>query len=198
MELSSSEFKFSLTLGRRIVFESFPPFIFRSVLGMELKRIACIFKKKRCENCDLKFQCAYSKIFESPLHKNSEILKGRNYASHPFVLSTDITMKKKVEKLTLSIKLIGDAIEYISYLYYALKEAGERVIFKARFPFKISNVTCNGNSRLSSEDKLNIPKYKKSWTLGKYISEKTEENIFINFKSTAKLKTSGRYSCYVS
>ena len=193
MEINYKKFFFSLEFNRKIFFESFPPFIFRSVLGMELKKLTCILKKNKCENCDLRFQCAYSKIFESPLKENSEVLKGRNYASHPFVLSTDISAGRKTDKLQLSVTLIGNSIGNIPYIYYALKSAGKKGIFKNRIPFEISDVTNDSNSILTSDNNLSIDSHKNVWKLNKNIKTKLRKHILINFRSPFRIKIGGRY-----
>ncbi len=193
MEIENRCFTFRICLEKKILFDIFPSFIFRSVIGMELKRIACISIGKRCDNCDLKFQCAYSKIFESPVKKNSEILNGRNYASHPFVLSADISEGDKTKELDLNLNLFGNAVEYMPYIYYAVKSAGKKGIFKSRIPFEISDVTYGGISIIASEDKLSIPSEKRIWKLDDDTRSKFKKHILINFQSPFRIKIGGRY-----
>ncbi len=193
MELNYQCYSFEVVFRKKVLFDIFPPFIFRSVLGMELKKLACILRKNKCENCELKFQCVYSKIFESPLPENSEILKGRNYASHPFVMTTDISEGSKTDKIVLKITLIGEAVQYIPYIYIALKKAGENGIFKNRIPFLIKDVTVDDDSILLSEEKLKIPNENKKWILNKDYSGKIKENILLNFKSPIRIKIGGKY-----
>ncbi|MGI6394240.1 MAG: hypothetical protein ACOX2F_05860 [bacterium] len=99
MKIIYSSFKFVLKPKSPLKFETMPEFLFRSVLGMELKNLSCLFKKRKCQECDLKFQCAYSVIFESPVEKDNPVLQGRNYASHSFIFSIENNEKTESSRL---------------------------------------------------------------------------------------------------
>jgi len=182
---------FSIQFAKPVVFENFSVFLFRSLLGKELFRLICPFKKKICDSCSLRFKCAYSYVFESPVTKDNPILFGRNFASHPFVMSTDVGVNKSTETLKLTMLLIGDAAEYIPIIFWSLIRAGQHGIFKARVPFKINALFINGQSAYDGE-KLSMPKEKHCWTLNES-PEQRKGQLFLEFLTPVRFKKDGRY-----
>ncbi|MFQ3621724.1 MAG: hypothetical protein SNJ78_12375, partial [Spirochaetales bacterium] len=131
-----------LYLQQTVTFPTLPTFLFRSILGKELRRLACIFRGRPCTECSLKYTCAYSWIFETPLENQPEVLEGRERGSHPFLVAVDAAPGEERTQLTLTLTLVGKAVEYYPYLYYTLRKAGEIGILRDRVPFEIAELTC--------------------------------------------------------
>ncbi len=191
VELRFHILEMTLRFERPVILRTYPSFYFRSLLGKELFRLICPFRKKMCESCTLRFKCAYSFIFESPITRDNPVLYGRNFASHPFVLETDIDTRKTIEVLTLRITLIGQAKEYIPIVFWSLVKAGENGIFKSKVRYQISDLKINGQNSFADE-RLKLPKNCLSWKL-------EEDNIlkngklFLEFLTPMRFKKNGKY-----
>jgi len=181
-----------LSFEKNIQFKNLPTFYFRSILGNELHRLVCLFKQRSCSSCALRFQCAYSYIFESPLPHENPVLKGRNYASHPFVLFTDAVPNTSVNKINLSITLIGESRKFLPLIYLAIKNGGERGIFKARVKYEIKDVYIDEFIGINEDGQIIIPPKTKAWTLKNEDSEIKRGKVFIEFLSPFRYKKNGR------
>jgi CRISPR-associated endoribonuclease Cas6 len=163
-------------------------------MGNELRKFACILKTKECEECPLKFQCAYSYIFETPIEKNNELLSGRNKASHPFILNSKEDINREFNELNFNLTLFGRGIDYFPYIFYAFLKAGEKGVFKRRYLYVISKVESDGvlvND--GSNDYLEIPN-RKFWEIDMNTERKTSGKVILTFLTPFRLKKQGRYN----
>jgi hypothetical protein len=173
-------------------FDTMPEFLFRSVIGMELKNLSCLFRKRKCEECDLKFQCAYSVIFESPINKDNPILKGRNFASHPFIISIENNEKPSFDMISMNITLLGKAIDYFPYLFYSVSKGGESGIGRDRVKYSIESVK-HEKKEILKNGSLEISGNKKEWIAGANSGRGAKKNYLVEFVSPLRLKKHGKY-----
>lgn len=194
MHLSYIGIDLSIDFDEPVRFRTFPTFIFRSLLGKELRKLTCLFRGRNCAECPLRFTCAYGSIFESHIRKNNEILEGRDRASHPFILYCDAPVDQPVKNTSLNITLIGKAVEYLPYIYYSLEKAGKIGIFRNRVPFSIDNARVNGTSLIESDDhSLNMNFERSVWqTTGEHSS--MPGGVGIRFLSPVRMKIGGAYT----
>ncbi|MFQ5561692.1 MAG: hypothetical protein ACE5FU_14075, partial [Nitrospinota bacterium] len=188
--LPFNKYSFLFDLEREIQFATFPSFIFRALLGKELRDIVCIFKYKECSMCDLGRQCAYSYIFETHVEKDNNALKGRNRASHPFVIS-GITLNKK--RVKLDLLLLGKGIDFFPYLFFALKKGGDKGLFRERIRYTVADVTLHGKSIINEDSTLNLDQEKSEWKLNSNTEKREAKRINIFFKTPFRLKKGGKY-----
>lgn len=125
MEISYQTFDFFIKFSGDVFTDKYPSFVLRGVFGKNLKEFACILKGKPCEICPLKFQCAYSFIFESPIKKDNDILTGRDRATHPFTLSCLEDFGIHTDSLNFRLSLFGRGIDYFPYIYYTFLKGEE-------------------------------------------------------------------------
>ena len=184
-----------------VIFPTLPTFLFRSILGKELRRLVCIFRGRPCGECGLKFTCAYSWMFETPIAKETPVLEGRDRASHPFLLATDAVVRKEVQTITLTITVMGKAIEYYPYIFYALKKAGKIGILRERTPFEIKNILCEGQSILQQADSIHPSWGIKQWSLrseqqntNPKNSDPLEASVMVHIDSPLRLRVNGKYT----
>ncbi len=190
MQVNYSTFDLTMVLDSEINFSTMPEFIFRSIIGNELRQLNCLFKTKKCEECSLRFQCAYSIIFESPIEKESNVLQGRNYASHPFLLRK---INCKEREIVLRLTLIGKAVDYFPYIFYAITKGGESGLFKERIKYLITSVKSAGVELLTEKGEIKAGE-KLLFAIGN-LSEKNEEmEALIKFMTPCRLKINGRYT----
>ena len=193
MKIAFQKYKFKIKLREKTKPDIYPSFVFRSILGKELKNMSCLFKGRKCELCDLQMQCAYSFIFETPVDKNNEFLKGRNRASHPFILSIPEALNKEIEEINLELTLLGRSIDYLPYIYHSLKRAEKNGIFRSRVPFKIEDVSIDNKSILERDDKIEIINENKFWMLDNENGIHSKKQCSIQFVSPLRVKKKGRY-----
>jgi len=192
MKINYSAFNLIIKPENPLIFDTMPEFLFRSVIGMELKNLSCLFKKRKCEECDLRFQCAYSVIFESPINKDNTILEGRNYASHPFVLSVENNEKTTFDKIDLNLTLIGKAIDYLPYLFYAVSKGGESGIGKERIKYSVESIKHEENEILK-DGQLSTDINRKEWIAGVNSGKGAKKKYLIEFVSPLRFKKDGKY-----
>ena len=106
--------------------------IFRGQFGYLLRHIACIGDTGQCQQkCQHTDRCVYSKCFETPVPKDSPILRGQPYAPHPFILQPPHTTKKEYtpdDTFNCNITLIGEAINLLPWIVLTFHEMGKRRI----------------------------------------------------------------------
>ncbi|HOV63618.1 MAG TPA: CRISPR system precrRNA processing endoribonuclease RAMP protein Cas6 [Spirochaetia bacterium] len=185
--------EFQLSFSSEIDFAVHPIFILRSVLGKELHHLVCLFRERQCRNCSLKYTCAYSWLFETPIQKTTDILPGRDRASHPFFLATNITIGEAAKDIRLHITLVGKAIEYLPYLYYALIRAGKSGVFKERVTFAIEDVKVKGTSIIDGDESIDTSFGIETWQSGTNDNRGEEEEIRIQLITPLRMKLDGRY-----
>ena len=172
-----------------------PQFVFRSVIGLALRRLTCALKlQQSCSGCMLNESCVYSVFFETNINKEISSLPGRNKAVHPFVFDIEsVSENDAVVKITF----IGKAVNYIPYVNLALEKAGENGIGRNRAKFSIASITTYAgvfSSSIREIEKLCLSwpgetGRPKSLTLltptrikesGKYLSTVTLNSLLIN------------------
>jgi hypothetical protein len=193
MILKYQKFFIEIEFEEELYFSVYPTFLFRSLLGKELRNLSCLFKDRKCEDCDLKYQCAYSKLFETPIPKDSNTLNGRNFAPHPIILFCNAKYKEKNSKAILEVILIGDAINYLPYVFYAFKKAGEIGIEKNRVKYQIKDVFTK-NMSILRENQINTDFEIENWSFPSEIGELQTNKKIINFVTPLRLKIEGKFS----
>lgn len=115
-----------------------PAFVFRSVIGLALRRLTCALRlQESCQDCMVRESCVYSVFFETNIGKDTLSLPGRDKAVHPFVLDiVSLTENGAV----INITFIGRAVNYIPYLNIALVNAGELGLGRNRAPFEVTGI----------------------------------------------------------
>lgn len=193
MNIQYNTYSIILKIEKEVSFPMLPSFLFRSIMGNELRKLTCLFKKRSCEDCDLKFQCPYSFVFETPIKKDTSFLSGRNIATHPFVISTDVGIKEKATDLTLSITLIGKAVDYFPYIFYAFKQAGEEGILRDRIKYAIRDIKLHDKSILQSDGSIDINNETEHFSVDTSLRGKRSQQIVIQAKTPIRMKAQGKY-----
>ncbi len=115
-----------------------PAFVFRSVMGLALRRLTCALRlQESCHDCMVRESCVYSVFFETNIGKDTLSLPGRDKAVHPFVLDI-VSMTEN--GAVINITFIGRAVNYIPYVNIALANAGELGVGRNRAPFEVTGI----------------------------------------------------------
>lgn len=168
------------------VWRNRPSFVFRSVLGLALKRLTCALKlQDKCADCMVKSSCVYSVFFETNIDKDIQALPGRDRAVHPFVV--DIVSLNEKEAV-LVITFIGLAINYIPYINIALENAGELGIGKNRAKFTVEAISANGEKFVPSV--RIIEKQCLNWPSKDNLSK---QPVAVKLVTPCRIKKQGKY-----
>ena len=127
-----ARYRFTYTVQEPLKMPTYKGNVFRSRFGYILRYIACIGDEDECQiTCQQPNKCVYSKCFETPVPKDSQILRGQPYAPHPFILQPLHTGKLEYvsgDTFTCNIILIGDAINLLPWIVLTFHEMGKRRI----------------------------------------------------------------------
>ena len=127
-----ARYRLTFTVQEPLKMPTYKGNIFRGRFGYLLRYIACIGDAGQCEKkCQYADRCVYSKCFETPVPKDSPMLRGQPFAPHPFVLQPPHTTKKEYvpdNTFTCNITLIGEAIELLPWIVLTFHEMGRRRI----------------------------------------------------------------------
>lgn len=190
--LEYSKIEVQLELEKELKFTTYPTFIFHSVIGKELKKLTCIFRHLECRECPIRQSCPYSIFFVTPIERDNEILKGRDKAPHPYVISSDNLINKEIKGLDLTFTIFGKYIKQFPYLYYSLLKAGERGIFKDRIKYKIESVIVDDKNILKDDANLDMDFSYSKWFINQSDNLKNRYMIDISFISPLRLKYKGK------
>lgn len=193
MQLPYQTYLFTLQFDHETHLQKFPPFFIRSVIGKELRRVACVFPGRNCIDCSVREKCAYSFLFETPIDKNTPFLRGRNFAPHPFVLSMPPLDHRRGRQLNMTLTLMGKGREYFPYFYYAIQKSGEEGLFFQRMPFRIADVTVDGASIIKNENTIIARNSEHTWQLNPDLLTAEDHALAIELVTPLRFKKMGKY-----
>jgi len=197
MHLLYKRIGFFITLAKKVNFSIPAPFLFRSVIGYQLRKMCCIARNAVCADCMFNASCIYGLAFESIIPKNNIALAGRDRISHPIVIDTDNFAGETLDSLLLSVIFLGSTIPYFPYFYYALVKGGEAGITKERVSYQVSDIaefSSSGKERSLMIDEQRIETQIESdrW---EYDPETEAGNKFtINLLTPLRFKAQGQYA----
>lgn len=167
--------------------------VFRSVLGMHLRRLCCVLREQSCcASCPIKETCVYAWFFESYIPPSTAVLQGRDRASHPFVLEYDET---DAYHARLSIVFMGKGRNFVPYVTAALERAGEAGISYERVPFRVEAVMCAGKPySFSMED---LESKSSSWPDADMCGMSCP-SLLVSFLTPVRYQEGGRYARTIS
>lgn len=82
-----------LTATQSGILPRFSGALWRSAMGMHLRRALCFTELARCTACPAREHCQYAQIMEAPSHDGAPLLQGRPDAPRPYVLRPDTTTR---------------------------------------------------------------------------------------------------------
>lgn len=184
MQVKYIRLEYNISFETAPIWGNPPSFVFRSVLGMNLRRLTCVLRQqKTCSDCMVNDTCVYSCFFETNVDKNLNSLVGVDRSVHPFVIDfSNISDDKAI----LSITFIGRARNYIPYINLALENAGENGVGKNRARFSIEKILVG--DREFSPDLEIIEKESHTWPSG---NNKAIHSILL--ETPCRIKDGGKY-----
>lgn len=192
--LDQVNFEMAMEFQHPVHVDTFPGFVLRSVLGMQLKRMHCAMRDTDCAICPFNATCAYSFIFESPISKNTVSLQGRDRASHPFRIQTNTIPDSVITRMAFRIILFGRATIYLPHVIYAFREAAINGLFRSRTPATLASVTVDGREILYGDRIMLEDVPKRTIRLDSTEETGVEGQMSVICQTPLRFKTDGRYS----
>ncbi len=117
----------------------------RGGFGYAFKKMVCVTgASSPCATCQLKSQCPYAYLFETPLPEGAQVLRLNERVPHPFVLRPPLDAHDTYdigERFPFGVVLIGHAIQYLPYFVIAFQQLGRQGIGARRGKAALSEVT---------------------------------------------------------
>jgi len=125
--LKLTKFKFVIRATQPLWLPAYKGSTFRGAFGVTFKRIVCVTQPDTCETCQIKDQCVYYSVFESPNPGTLPELESPK-VPHPFVLEPPLEQQEQFppgSTLTFNLILVGNAIHYLPYFIYTFDSLGK-------------------------------------------------------------------------
>ena len=188
MELYYTKVDFYLETEHKLNL-SFPWITIRSILGKELRKLACINPAiKDCETCIYNASCVYANFFETILPKENDVVPGRIRGAHPYSI---IPISHTDRQFAFSIVVFGNNNQYLSYIATALMNGQKPGIGKNRIPYKVTEITCNNTDILNIED-LSNNSFQNLYVLNEDCEKSEEVNYHITLCTPLKIVQQGK------
>lgn len=101
----------------------------RGALGHSFRKVSCPIRCEKSASCLLRYRCAYSVCFETPIPDDATIMRKYPFAPHPFVLEPPLHLGRDIaegETLDIGLCLIGRGSEFLPHFIYSFEELGNR------------------------------------------------------------------------
>lgn len=122
--LKGLRIRFTLEIESDADLGPFPGTILRGAVAAHLRKLVCVTRMNRCDNCALQDQCAYHRLFESKGDNVSLHNGGYRDAPKPIVLhypEKAISQLRKRDHFQLDFILLGMSHLYVNHLIYAMQ-----------------------------------------------------------------------------
>jgi len=198
MNLSYKTIRFIISLTKKVRFSVPVPFLFRSIIGFQLRKMCCIAHNNVCADCMFNADCIYGLTFESIVPKNNAALSGRDRISHPIIIDIDDFAEKEMDSIVINLIFLGQAIPYIPYFYYAIIKGGETGITKERIPYQVNDIieysdTKKERSLMVDEQQIDTQLEPESWEYNSKTETRIHKSCIISLVSPLRYKAGGRY-----
>jgi len=198
MDLSYKKIKFIISLTKKVRFSVPVPFLFRSIIGFQLRKMCCIAHNNVCADCMFSATCIYGLTFESIVPKNNAALSGRDRISHPIIIDIDDFAGNETDSVVLNLIFLGPAIPYIPYFYYAILKGGESGITKERIPYQVNDIveysgTKRERSLMIDEQHIDTQVEPEFWEFDPNIVTEIQKKYIITLLSPLRYKAGGYY-----
>lgn len=174
--------------------------VLRKTLAFSMKRIACVFKRQRCEDCALKKSCTYAYLFETPQPEDQPVCKNHTAVPQPFVMYPEDDQKRTYraeETLSVMLSLFGSAGKYLPYFLYAFEQLGRRGIGKGRGRFSLRQVAVADSQTVlydGSDSVSPVMPHMETWKeLSSDAAYRINRRLTLRFMTPTRIKHKGAF-----
>ena len=139
MNFKYQKYIFSIEFDENGFYNKFLEALFRGSIGYSLKEDVCKTGHNQCNNCNLKHECIYIYLFETPPPPNIDEFKYYNQVPKPYSIYIKHydTINNKLE---IELTLFGKAINYYNYFIKSFIKLGEIGISQKQCKYNLVNV----------------------------------------------------------
>jgi len=147
-----SKYRFTIKPEHELILPPFKGSTLRGGFGSVLKHSVCVEKRMECAQCQHRYKCIYSYVFETPVPKEEKEVKRSKdkYVPHPFVIEPPLDKRQFYgieDELDFHLILVGRAADYIPYIIFAFEELGRIGIGKDKGKYSLEKVLSINNDR---------------------------------------------------
>jgi len=114
--------------------------MFRGTFGHVLKRTVCV-RNGECDRCHLRYDCAYSVAFESPVPPDTDWFPAYSKGTHPFAFTFPCGGGVSEGQLFgIGLRLFGRAVALAPYFVHAVRQQGLDGVGRDGVEFAIERV----------------------------------------------------------
>ena len=187
--------EFSLKCLGKIYLSKFKGSTIRGGFGYSFRKISCVNKPKKCEECQLLKECIYIKIFEPKIFREEKVKD----IPRPFVFEYPTNFKNFFnidEILKFNFIIFGDVIDYFPYFLLSFIDLGNEGLGSTREKFIIEKIRqlypLEKEIFENSEVDINLPDKREN----ELLKEKDIHTIKIKFITPLKIKYEGKLVSY--
>lgn len=124
--------------------------------GAALRRLSCLTGMPQCQACSLRFSCAYSYCYETPVAVDSPLMRKYPSAPHPWLIDVDIGsgVWDVGDLFTFSWTLFGQAQKYAPQMLYTWKKALQEGLGKNRSALELIGIRHAGETVWQTPDRI--------------------------------------------
>ncbi len=190
------EYAFQAVLADEAFLPLYKGSTFRGVFGRALKAVVCALKHQECQDCLLRRQCIYTRVFETPPDSREP---GRPSPPHPFVIEPPDTLKTHFlagEDFNFTLLLFGPANQYLPYFVYAFEQMGQigigRQVQGRRARFVLKSVSSAGQDIFDAAHRTLTPVRAGELTLPRASPQESVTALTIQLLTPLRLKYHNR------
>lgn len=179
-----AEFKIKLSFDQRFEFHVRPLYLMRSIMGMSLHALCCSNRGTVCDECSNCAGCLYSEFFEGMRKKDDG-----NYVRsvHPFSLHlVDRTGGRSIDEFTFLIKVYGNQIENIPYIFASFIRMGAIGAGKEKIKYRAEII---GSESLDADYRERT----EQWEENMAYYDPYEGDIKVKLITPLRFKSEGKY-----
>jgi hypothetical protein len=123
--LRCSRFEMRVRIADDLILPEYPGSMLRGAFGHALRHMSCVTRLPDCRGCPLRWACAYSYLFETPVPPDSPQLSKYPAAPHPWLVEAAIGERswRRGELFSFSWVVFGRGHDFIPYILYAWRQA---------------------------------------------------------------------------
>lgn len=131
-----------------LTLSGYPGSTLHGAFGKALRHFSCLTGLPQCNACALRFSCAYSYCYETPVAADSPLMRKYPSAPHPWLVDVDIGsgVWATGDSFTFSWTLFGNAQQYAPQMLYVWKKTLQDGLGKNRTPLELVGIRHAGDT----------------------------------------------------
>ena len=175
-----------------------PPFrgaTIRGGLGYHLRKTVCNNLKRKCADCFLVEDCAYSNFFEGILPKDRAFMALYDNVPQPFMLLFKQQEPTEIQAGTgfqFGMKLFGNSSNLFPYIAYSFLQMGEKGVGKEQIVFELDSIIQDNGLKLYEKGINKISKPKPKEIQPETIGIDSHEKVRVQFLTPVNIRKDGK------